>query len=58
MSQSAYLSYAEISMSNPARPAIGSPAPQLELATAAGETWRLADQRGTYVVLIFHRHIH
>ncbi|MDJ0768621.1 MAG: redoxin domain-containing protein [Ilumatobacter sp.] len=41
-----------------ARPAVGEPAPDIELAGATGQRWRLADQLGSTVVLIFHRHIH
>lgn len=41
-----------------ARPTLGEPAPTLILADASGNPWRLEDQRGRTVVLIFHRHIH
>lgn len=40
------------------RPAIGAPAPAIDLPTADGGRWRLADQVGHSVVLVFHRHIH
>lgn len=40
------------------RPAIGQPAPAIELVHPDGRPWRLADQRGRIQVLIFHRHIH
>ena len=40
------------------RPLHGSIAPDLVLQDAQGDLWRLADQRGKHVVLIFHRHIH
>lgn len=40
------------------RPVVGSAAPALPLVTADGQQWRLEDQRGQTVVLIFHRHIH
>lgn len=44
--------------SRPQRPVIGAPAPPVELETAHGDRWRLDDQRGRPVVMIFHRHIH
>lgn len=40
------------------RPTIGRPAPDIELVDEAGAAWRLHDQRGQSVVLVFHRHIH
>lgn len=40
------------------RPVIGEPAPDIELVDETGMPWRLADQRGRPVVLVFHRHIH
>ncbi|MEM9519208.1 MAG: hypothetical protein AAGA37_07815 [Actinomycetota bacterium] len=40
------------------RPAIGAPAPALELVGGDGHRWRLTDHLGAPVVLIFHRHIH
>ena len=40
------------------RPTIGAPAPAIELPTADGGRWRLADQLGHPVVIVFHRHIH
>lgn len=42
----------------PVRPALGQPAPPIELVTADGTPWRLSDHLGSTVVLIFHRHIH
>ncbi len=46
-------------MSSPvARPTVGESAPEIELTDANGETWRLSDQRGHAVLLIFHRHSH
>ncbi len=45
-------------MNRTARPLVGADAPDIELATADGSSWRLSDQRGGPVVLIFHRHIH
>ncbi len=41
-----------------ARPAIGQPAPVVELGDGTEGQWRLCDHRGRPVVLIFHRHIH
>ncbi len=38
--------------------AVGDPAPSISLPSSDGQTWRLEDQRGNHVVLIFHRHIH
>jgi peroxiredoxin len=35
----------------------GDVAPDLDLPDDHGERWRLADQRGRPVVLIFHRHL-
>jgi peroxiredoxin len=32
--------------------------PEIELPADDGTTWRLSEQRGSTVVLIFHRHIH
>ncbi|MEM9464550.1 MAG: hypothetical protein AAGA90_04225 [Actinomycetota bacterium] len=40
------------------RPIIGDPTPPLELIDGDGEPWRLTDQQGSTVVVIFHRHIH
>ncbi len=40
------------------RPAVGTPAPAIELTDARGHPWRLEDHRGESVVVIFHRHIH
>ena len=37
--------------------AVGDPAPEIELESAGGETWRLREHRGRPVVLIFHRHL-
>ena len=42
----------------PRRPIVGEPAPLVEFTDSKGQAWRLADQRGRSVVLIFHRHIH
>lgn len=44
--------------STPARPKVGAPAPDIDLLDAGGDRWRLADQLGHPVVVIFHRHIH
>jgi len=40
------------------RPRVGGPAPDIDLTDADGHRWRLPDQRGHPVVVIFHRHIH
>ena len=40
------------------RPAIGEPAPALDLIDGDGRPWRLADHLGRTLVAIFHRHIH
>ncbi|MGY9081897.1 MAG: hypothetical protein ACKVK3_04785 [Acidimicrobiales bacterium] len=40
------------------RPRVGSFAPDVVLHDVFGDIWRLDRQRGKYVVLIFHRHIH
>lgn len=39
------------------RPALGQPAPAIELADPDGNIWRLDDGRGAPVLLIFHRHL-
>ncbi|MGI9597469.1 MAG: hypothetical protein ACR2QK_14995 [Acidimicrobiales bacterium] len=41
-----------------ARPSLGRPAPDITLRDPGGEGWRLGDQLGRNVILIFHRHIH
>jgi peroxiredoxin len=38
-------------------PAIGDPAPAVDLVAHDGRRWRLADQAGRPLVLIFHRHL-
>ncbi|HEV3452439.1 MAG TPA: hypothetical protein VG869_14730 [Acidimicrobiia bacterium] len=35
----------------------GDVSPSVDLPDDAGRHWRLADQRGRTVVLIFHRHL-
>ncbi|MGI9644839.1 MAG: hypothetical protein ACR2O6_05955 [Ilumatobacteraceae bacterium] len=40
------------------RPAIGAPAPDVDLSTLDGERWRLTERAGHTVALIFNRHIH
>ena len=40
------------------RPVVGQPAPSIILTDTDGKPWQLEDQRGSNVVLIFHRHIH
>ena len=35
----------------------GDPAPDVDVPTADGARWRLADHDGHPVVLIFHRHL-
>ncbi len=40
------------------RPEIGELAPDITLLDRDGQPWRLRDQTGGAVVLIFHRHIH
>lgn len=40
------------------RPHLGELAPTITLEGESVRTWRLEDQRGQTVVLIFHRHIH
>jgi len=40
------------------RPVVGEPAPSVSLIDSAGTPWRLVDQHGRNIVLIFHRHIH
>lgn len=42
----------------PPAPAVGAIAPDVTFLDADGRPWRLADQRGSVVVLVFHRHIH
>ncbi len=39
-------------------PAVGEMAPDVTFLDASGRPWRLSDQRGSVVVLVFHRHIH
>ena len=34
----------------------GEAVPEMELPTAAGETWRLSAQRGTHILLVVLRH--
>jgi len=36
---------------------VGDPAPPIDLAAHDGSRWRLVDQAGRPVVLIFHRHL-
>jgi len=38
-------------------PSAGDPAPSVDLPDQDGRRWRLADQAGRPVVLIFHRHL-
>lgn len=38
-------------------PAIGDPAPTIELPDHTGRPWRLHDHSGQPVVLVFHRHL-
>ena len=45
-------------MNGPARPALGSAAPDIVAVDDGGHPWRLADHRGRHLVIIFHRHIH
>jgi peroxiredoxin len=40
------------------RPTLGGIAPEVEFLDGDGRPWRLSEQRGSVVVLIFHRHIH
>jgi peroxiredoxin len=35
----------------------GDPAPDVDLPDEQGDRWRLSEQRGRPVVLIFHRHL-
>jgi peroxiredoxin len=37
------------------RPAIGDPAPAIDLPTHDGQRWRLVDAAGRPVLLVFHR---
>ncbi|MGH9901484.1 MAG: peroxiredoxin [Pyrinomonadaceae bacterium] len=39
-----------------AAPAVGAPAPDFALRDSAGAEWRLSDQRGRTVVLLFYPH--
>lgn len=41
-------------MSKPDSPQIGAPAPDFTLKDGSGNDWRLADQRGRVVVLLFY----
>lgn len=41
-----------------AQATVGQPAPAIELIDRNRSPWRLANQRGKTIVLIFHRHIH
>ena len=36
---------------------VGDPAPAIDLPTHVGTRWRLAEQEGRPVVLVFHRHL-
>lgn len=36
---------------------VGDAAPEIALPDQAGDVWRLSDQRGRAVVVIFHRHL-
>ena len=36
---------------------VGDVAPEVVLPDDRGDTWRLSDQRGRPVVLVFHRHL-
>jgi peroxiredoxin len=36
---------------------VGSGAPDFALPTDTGETWRLSEQQGVPVILMFHRHL-
>jgi len=36
---------------------IGDPAPDLDLAKDDGGRWRLSEQSGVPVLLVFHRHL-
>ena len=40
------------------RPQIDDLAPDVDLDTVDGDPWRLADRRGTTVLVVFHRHLH
>jgi peroxiredoxin Q/BCP len=37
---------------------VGREAPPFELEDTAGRTHRLADYRGRWLLLVFHRHLH
>jgi peroxiredoxin len=38
-------------------PRIGDPAPEIDAVDHEGNRWRLSDQHGRPVIVLFHRHL-